>query len=162
MSSVSVRLRFDECRPVTRQRSLASLPDGFRDGRYVHPVDGKSGDTVRLGGFAEILDVVLLLNRCSLPELVVLVHEDGGKVPRRREVDRLVDLSLRDRAVAEEGQRRGPRPSGPRSTLPRRDRRPGSDDSVRAEHAGVDVGDMHRSALAVAVSSVLPSSSAIM
>jgi len=45
---------------------------------------------------------------------------------------------------------------------PRRDRRPGSDDSVRAEHAGVDVGDMHRSALAVAVSSVLPSSSAIM
>jgi len=51
-----------------------------------------------------------------------------------------VDLPLRDRAVAEEGQRdavfvllvRGQR-------CPRRDRRPGSDNSVRTEHAGIDV-----------------------
>ena len=84
--------------------------------------------------------------------LVVLADEDDGQLPHRRDIERLVELALRDRAVAEEAHRHvalAVELGGERGAA--RDGQPTAHDAVGAQHADGEVGDVHRPALALAV-----------
>jgi len=91
------------------------------------------------------------LHRRRLAVAVVLGDEDRGELPDRGQVERLVELALVGGAVAEERDRHAARPLHLRGERrANREGDAGADDPVRAEHAPVEVGDVHGSALAAA------------
>ena len=87
---------------------------------------------------------------------VVLADVDHGQLPQRGHVHDFVEQALSHRAVAEEADRD---PVGLQALGGERraggDSRAAADDGVRAEVAGVRVGDVHRAALAFAVARFL-------
>src|SRR5579859_924001 len=97
-----------------------------------------------------------LARRRVLVVQVVLADVDDGQPPERGHVHRLVQHSLAERTIAEEAHRdlvgsallRRKRSSS-------RDAGRAGDDRVRAEIAALGVGDVHRTALAVAVARLL-------
>ena len=93
----------------------------------------------------------LLVGRVFVVE-VVLADVDDGQLPQRRHVHDLVDQALAERAVAEEADRDLVRAAHlGRQGRAGRDAGAAADDRVRAEVAGVLVGDVHRAAFAPAV-----------
>ena len=91
---------------------------------------------------------------------VVLADEDDGHPEQARELERLVERALVDRAIAEERNgdsilaavlRRECRSGG--------DRQPGGNDPHPADHPEVLVGHVHRTALAAVTPEARPMSS---
>ena len=89
---------------------------------------------------------------CEFAETVVFADEDDGEPVERRDVRCFVECAFVARAIAEEA-------AGDilrlavlvREGCADRDRRPAADNSIGAEHAQVEVGDVHAAALALAV-----------
>ena len=135
---------------------MAGAGDGVTGRRVdlqrVVAVDDHAGHQVGARVRGDIDARVLDGHRIVRRVLVVLAHEHDGQLPHRGDVERLVELPLGGRAVAEEahghvapalhlgGQRR---PAGDRQAAP--------DDAIGAEHAHREVGDVHGAALALAI-----------
>jgi hypothetical protein len=75
---------------------------GGLDGDHVHPVDGLGGDVVGGGLGADIGLRFVAPDGRAHGVAVVFADEEHGQVPQLRQVQRLVELAFRHRAVAEE------------------------------------------------------------
>ena len=125
------------------------------DGDGVAAVDGRARHAVRLRLHGERLAGrgvrVLLLDARDDVVAVVLHHEDDRQLPQRGDVERLVERALLRGAVAEEREHdlalaadlRGVGGAG-------RVRDALRDDARGAEEAALDVGQVHRAAVALA------------
>src|SRR5271165_2600701 len=83
--------------------------------------------------------------------LVVLEHKDRRQLQHHRHVHRLEGGALVRAAVAGERDRDGAASQGLGGQCGAdHERRPATDDAVGAEHAAVEIGDVHRSTLAAA------------
>ena len=112
-------------------------------------VDDRARQPEALGAAGDALAARRVLGRHADRVAVVLAEEDDGQRPDPREVEALVEDALVDRAVAEDGDGDGVEPAparGERHADRERDRP--ADHRVGPEEADVDVGGVHRPALA--------------
>ena len=146
------RLHLEERRPGSVPRSLERARNRVLDGEHVVPVHDLAGHPVAAGAVGEILDGALRPPVGRERVLVVLADEDDRQRPGRGEVHRLVRRALPGGAVAEEGDRRLPRPAQLRGQRRAAGMwKPGADDPVAAEDVEREVGDVHRAAEPLAV-----------
>src|SRR5437879_2242596 len=97
----AVRHALDQRRTLTRARPLDRLARGRVDREHVVAVHLDPGQTVGERLLGDRLRVGLLLERYGDRPLVVLADEHDRHVPDPREVQRLVEVTLAGRAVAE-------------------------------------------------------------
>ncbi len=141
-----VRGRLDDDGAASRARRVDDALHRGRGRNHVVAVDRDEVDAVT-GSPALERRRVLRRGGRELGVAVVLAEEDHRQLPDRGEVDRLVERTVRHRAVAEErdhdtavaSQLRGGRGTG-------RDRQARADDSVGAEDPECRIGDVHRTA----------------
>ena len=97
-------MRLDDRRPDAAADPVDHLRHRFGDRDDVVAVDRDVVDAVPRRPTLERCGV-LVGGRRELGVAVVLAPEDDRQLPHRGEVHRLVERALRDRAVAEEGNR---------------------------------------------------------
>ncbi len=140
-----VRQALEEKWAATCARRGDVAPEGLPHGKHVVAVDGGSLDVVGRDHVAHPLDIGVRRARRELCETVVLAHHDQRQLPKRREVDGLVEVPCLDSPVAEEHDRHCVV-----SSKPRCERTPERDRDVAAHHAGgphepvLDIDEMHR------------------
>jgi hypothetical protein len=126
------------------------------DGEEVEAVHRHAGHAEAGGAVGDVVAGHRPVRGGSLGIAVVLGDEDARQVPYRGQVHRLEHRALVGAAVAEEGHRHAPAAlelGSQRGTGG--ERRAGTDDTVGAEHALLQVGDVHGAALALADAGLL-------
>src|SRR5712692_2541313 len=152
----AISVAVQEGRSLARARARDSLSRGEAHLPRVLSIHVHHRDAERRGTRADLTRDGLAGGRVFVVE-VVLADVDHGQLPQRRHVHRLVQDSLAERPVAEEARRHL---AG--SALLRREGGTGrdagraGDDRARPKVAALGVGDVHRTALAVAVAGLLP------
>src|SRR5215813_616720 len=96
-----IRHALDQGRAVARSRAIDRLARGGVDREHVVAVDLDARQAVRERLLSDRARVRLLLERHRDRPLIVLAHEDDRYVPDPGEVQRLVEIALGRRAVAE-------------------------------------------------------------
>ena len=148
----AIGVALDQRRAVVGPGAIHRFACRFVDGEHVLAVDGDAGEAVAHRAIGEPRDRGLVLLPRELAVVIVLDHEDRRQLEQRREVECLVPGALVGRAVTGEAHR-----DAAVSLILRRercsdrDRRSAADDAVGADDADVEVGDVHRATLAVAV-----------
>ena len=146
--------------------------DQRRSAAFARALDRGGGDPVHVGDVVAVgrlarhavgggpprdaLDGARLAPLGGQRYLVVLAHEDDRQLPYGGEIEGLVNEALVDRPVTEERHRDLPAAADLRAE--RRaaaDRKTRANDAVAAEHAKLDIGDVHRAAEAAAVAARL-------
>ena len=148
----AVRLGLDQRRPVAAPRAGDRLAGGLEHREHVEPVDDHARDVVALRAGRDVVDRAVVAEGRRLGVAVVLAHEHDRQLPDRGQVQR-----SRGRSPGSRRRRRRSRPSTASvpcvfavSAAPQASGNAAADDAVRAEHALLDVGDVHRAALALA------------
>ena len=104
MAAVAVGVGLEERRSLLRTGALDGLGHRIAHGQEVHAVDLAAGDPIGRGPLVEVLHRRGAVDRRAHAVAVVLDDVDDRQVPQRAHVQRLVERSLVDRAVAEEAQ----------------------------------------------------------
>jgi hypothetical protein len=152
MPSDPVRLGLDQARTVARSGARHRVGGCVAHGLDVVSVDAHAGHGVRRCTIGDALDRLMRCSRHEVRVAVVLADEDRRHAPQRREVQRLVEHADVRGAVAEERHRHAIEAAhAGRERRPGRDGDAGPDDPVGAEDAEVEIGHVHRAALAAAV-----------
>src|SRR5262249_57323914 len=99
-----VRARLDDRRHSLPPRPLDRAPQAIPHGENVHAIDRLAGDPVGLGKAPDLGLAERAVDRRPHGVAVVLTDEDHRQLPERRQIEGLVELSLRHGAVAEEAQ----------------------------------------------------------
>ena len=156
VAEVAADLALDQRRPAAGAGARDRLAGGLVDGEEVEAVDDHAGHAEAVGALGDVDAGLVERARGGLGVAVVLDHEDARQVPGAREVERLEERALVGAAVAGEGDATcvGALDLG-RQADAADERRAAADDAVGAEHALVEVGDVHRAALAVADAGLL-------
>ena len=127
-------------------------PAAAKTASRVHAVDDDARHAIAAGPIGDVDDRLVARLRGELAVQVVLADEDHGQRVERGHVRRLVEGAFVRRTVAEEADRDLVAlavPVGERGADGDGDA--AGDDAVRAEHAELEVRDVHAAALAVAV-----------
>ena len=148
---VAVDLALEQRWAAARSGSRDRLPGRLVDGEEVVPVDHDAGQPEAVGPLGDVWLTEVVHGGRGLRVAVVLDDEDARQVPHRGEVQALEERALVRAAVAHEGDSDLLRAAdlGRQADTADHGRAP-ADDPVRAEHPAVDVGDVHRPALAAA------------
>ena len=152
MAPVPVGLRLDQRRPLAGACAGDRLARDPQRLQYVVSVDDHAGHRVGIRAHRDVLDRLVLVLAREFSVEVIFADVDGGEVPQRRKVERLVKRALVGRAVAEEGDGYG----AGAATLElergaRRERDARTNDSIRAQEAELRVDHVQRTALGAVV-----------
>ena len=147
------RARLEEVRATPGAHGVHRPPRGVGHGADVHPVHRPRGHLVGRGLHREVR-LGLRARQCGAHRVqVVLADEQHGQPPDRGEVDRLVELPLGHRPLAEEA---GGDPVAAGQLVGQRDpdgqRQPAPDDRVAPVEPGRCVEQVHRPAAPAAAS----------
>src|SRR4051812_43022297 len=155
MAVIAVRVREQERRPIAAARALDELARRRIDGAHVLPVHLTRLDAEGLRTAENLAGRRLEVVRVLVVH-VVLADVDHRQLPERRHVHDLVDEPLAERALAEEADGDLVGSAELRAVGGAGGNAGGAaDDRVRAEVAVLVVGDVHRAALAAAVTGLL-------
>src|SRR5205823_553267 len=146
----------DRTRSAAGAGTLDRLTRGFvhRKEIVATDLDRRQPETGRTAGDVTAADGVADPGAFAI--LVVLEHKDRRQFQHHRHVHRLEGGALVRAAVTGERDRNGAAPQGLRGERRADDqRRAAADNAVGAEHAAVEIGDVHRAALATAQPALL-------
>src|SRR5262252_4225292 len=155
MAVEALHLDLDGARAAAGAGALDRLARRFVDGEEVGAVDlyARQAEAARAAGDVLAADRVVMAG--ALAVAVVLEYEDGGQPQHDGKVHRLEGRALVRSAVAGEGDRDVLRSKGlRRQCRAAHQRRTAAHDSVGPQHAAVEIGDVHRTALAAAQAAV--------
>jgi hypothetical protein len=141
----------DCARPAARPGALDRLARRLMHLEEIVAVDLDCGQSETGGAPRDVAAADGILERGAFAVLVVLEHKDRRQFQHHGHVHRLEGGALVRATVAGERHRNGVAAEGLGSE--RRadgERRAAADDTVGAEHAAVEIGDVHRSAFAAA------------
>ena len=152
VSPVPVGLRLDQRRPLAGTCAADRLARDPQRLQYVVSVRDHAGHRVGIRAHRDVLDRLVLVLAREFSVEVIFADVDGGEVPQRRKVERLVKRALVGRPVAEEGDGHGAGAAPlelERGARGERDAR--TDDSIRAEEAELRVDHVQRTTLGAVV-----------
>ena len=152
VAAVAVGLRLDEGRALAGPGPFDRLCHDLQHSEHVVSIRDHTWHGVRGPADGDVLDRLVLVLTCEFTVEVVLAHVDDRQLPKRRQVERLVEGPLVRRAVAEERDR-----DAVRSSPPQLKRRAGcewdatANDAVGTEEAELRVDHVQRAALRAVV-----------
>ena len=151
VSEVAVRLAFQQGGPFAVARPTEGLACRFVDGEHVLAVNDDAGHAEGGAAAGDVGAADRVVGRGGLGVTVVLADEHHRQFPDGRQVQGFGGGALVGTSVTEEA-------GGGLARTPDTAREPGAagqwrtatDDAVGTEHAAIDIGDVHRAALALA------------
>ena len=148
----AVGLALQQGRPFTPAGAFNRFAGRFIHGQGIHTVHLHAGNSVGRRHVGDVGNQRHVLLRRPLRELVVLAHVYHGQLPHGADVDVLVKRAAIGRTVAEKAHRYLPAsPQLSRQAGSRGQPESPGHDAVGAQHADLEIGDVHGAALALAV-----------